>query len=170
MRLGVLISVCLCLSGCAEFQALFPTNSTEATAAPARQTPNTTPEAVPRPPLNPSRGPLPTTGLSVDAFDTTTDAERAEATGGLTGGAGSIGTTVAGLGDPARPGFWIETPLVESEGPGRVVYAATGQSVQVKLIPVSDPDTSGSRLSLATMRLLEAPISDLVEVEVFAGT
>ncbi len=80
----------------------------------------------------------------------------------------ALGTTIASLGDPADPGFWLKTPLVDVEGPGRVDYPAAGTSVAVTLIPLDGPSTGGSRLSLPAMRLLQAPLTGLPEVTVFA--
>ncbi|WP_319824228.1 hypothetical protein [Thalassovita sp.] len=80
---------------------------------------------------------------------------------------GLLGVTVASLGDPAKAGFWIETPLVQAAGKGRVSYAKTGRTVKVDLIPIDGPATAGSRLSLATMRLLDAPLTGLPEVKVY---
>ncbi|MDX1781252.1 MAG: hypothetical protein R3256_08025 [Thalassovita sp.] len=83
------------------------------------------------------------------------------------GPSGLLGTTVATLGDPAREGFWIETPLVAEPGKGRVRYPANGREVRVDLIPIAGAVTAGSRLSLGAMRLLDAPLTGLPEVEVY---
>lgn len=80
---------------------------------------------------------------------------------------GFLGVTVASLGDPGREGFWIETPLVSTPGMGRVTYEKTGRTVKVELIPISGPATAGSRLSLAAMRLLDAPLTGLPEVKLY---
>ncbi len=80
-----------------------------------------------------------------------------------------MGETVASLGDPTRPGFWLETPLVDSPATGRVVFPATGKSAQVDLIPIDGPPTAGSRISLSAMRLIEAPLTDLPTIQVFVG-
>jgi hypothetical protein len=74
--------------------------------------------------------------------------------------------TIAGLGDPSKPGPWLETPLVTAEQPGRVTYRATGASVNVTLRPIPGEATAGSRLSLEAMRGLGAPLTELVEVVV----
>ena len=105
---------------------------------------------------------------TAEEFDTTTAAEREAAKAPSAGGA-ALGSTVAGLGDPTRAGFWLETPLVTAEGPGRVVYAKSGASAQVLLIPIDGAATAGSRLSLAAMRVLGVPLTELVELQVFAG-
>lgn len=80
---------------------------------------------------------------------------------------GLVGVTVASLGDPARQGFWMETPLVQSALKGRVSYEKSGRTVKVDLIPIDGPPTAGSRLSMAAMRLLDAPLTGLVEVNVY---
>lgn len=77
--------------------------------------------------------------------------------------------TVAGLGDPGRPGLWLETPLVRSGGPGRVVMIRTGRAVRLSLIPSGGAKTAGSRLSLEAYRSLGAPLTQLIELEVYAG-
>lgn len=80
---------------------------------------------------------------------------------------GFLGVTVASLGDPGRDGFWIETPLVSTPGKGRVSYEKSGRTVKVDLIPIEGPATAGSRLSLAAMRLLDAPLTGLPEVKLY---
>lgn len=84
-------------------------------------------------------------------------------------GDGRLGRTVAGLGDPGKPGLWLETPLVTAGGKGRVVWPTTGRWVAVALVPGSGEVTAGSRLSLDAMRALGAPLTDLIEVEVYTG-
>lgn len=74
---------------------------------------------------------------------------------------------MASLGDPTRPGFWLETPLVEAPAQGRVELAATGKSAQVELIPIAGAASAGSRISLPAMRLIEAPLTDLATLRVF---
>ncbi len=101
-----------------------------------------------------------------DQFDTTSAAERAEASAPAVSGERSLGSAVASLGDPARAGFWLETPLVSAPTSGRVVYPGTGKSARVDLIPI---DGGGSRISLAAMRLIGAPITDLPALHVYAG-
>ena len=78
--------------------------------------------------------------------------------------------TIAGLGDPAKPGLWLETPLVTAEQPGRVTYGATGASVNVTLKPIPGEATAGSRLSLQAMRDLGAPLTELIEVTAYPAS
>lgn len=84
-------------------------------------------------------------------------------------GDGRLGRTVAGLGDPGKPGLWLETPLVTAAGKGRVVWPSTGRWVAVALLPSGGAVTAGSRMSLDAFRALGAPLTDLIEVEVYAG-
>ncbi|MDJ0639269.1 MAG: D-galactarate dehydratase [Paracoccaceae bacterium] len=107
--------------------------------------------------------PPPRNARTVEQFDTTTAEQRAEATAVSTGGT-LLGETVASLGDAASPGFWVETELVTEPAMGRVVNTANGKGVEVEL----RPSTGGSsRVSLAAMRLIEAPLTDLVTLEIF---
>lgn len=83
---------------------------------------------------------------------------------------GATQRTVAGLGDPGRAGLWLETPLVQQETPGRIRVVSSDASAAVTLIPAKGAATAGSRLSLAAMRELDAPLGDLVELEVTIGS
>ncbi|MGB7317828.1 MAG: hypothetical protein WBC85_07660 [Planktotalea sp.] len=113
---------------------------------------------------------VPKAAKTVEQFDVTTAEERAAAAAiPVEGGEKRLGLTVASLGDPTQAGFWIKTPLVSEQGKGRVVYPGTGKSVQVDLFPIEGADTAGSRLSLAAFRIIEAPLTELPEVEVFSG-
>lgn len=116
-----------------------------------------------------SAPPPPPTARTVEEFDTTTAAERAAAKAPAPTGDRKLGLTVVSLGDPTAPGFWLETPLVKTVTPGRVVLPATGASVQVELRPIDGPASGGSRISLAAMRLLGVALTALPEVEVHAG-
>ena len=101
---------------------------------------------------------------TADAFDTTTAEQRAAAAAKPVTAEARLGKTVASLGDPTDPGFWIKTSLVTAPAKGRVENPATGQSVQVDLIPAPE---GGSRISLPAMRLLGVSLTDLPEVVVY---
>lgn len=117
-----------------------------------------------------SAGAAPAGATTADAFDTTTEAERAAARSApQPASAARLGRTVATLGNPADPGFWIETPLVTSVQPGRVVAVATGEAVAVQLRPIDGPASAGSRISLPALRLLGVGLTGLHELDVFAG-
>ena len=109
----------------------------------------------------------PSDAITVDEFDTATEEDRmAAATTPPVAAAGSLGVTVASLGDPTAPGFWLETPLVSSETQGRVQSKSTGRTVKVTLRPIS---SGGSRVSLSTLQLLDLDISGLHELVVFGS-
>ena len=106
----------------------------------------------------------PAAARTVEQFDTTTEAQRAEAASAPVAQAGVLGETVASLGDVAKPGFWLETPLVSAPAKGSVTYKANGKSVQVDLLPIAGEASAGSRISLAAMRVIEAPLTELPEL------
>lgn len=110
--------------------------------------------------------PPPTAARTADALDTTTAEQRAAAAAPATAPTRALGTTVASLGSPTEPGLWLKTPLVQAEAQGRVTNPATGKSSLVTLIPIDGPNTAGSRMSLAALRLIGASLTDLTEVEV----
>ena len=76
-----------------------------------------------------------------------------------------LGVTVAALGNPAQTGFWLKTALVDVETKGRISSAATGTTVNLTLIPLEA--ANGSQLSLSAMRMLDVPLTALVEVRVY---
>ena len=110
--------------------------------------------------------PPPENARTAEALDTTTPEQRAAATAPESGQGQELGRTAATLGSPTEPGLWLKTPLVTEERQGRVTYLANGKSSLVTLIPISGPRTGGSRLSLAAMRLIGAPLTDIAEVSV----
>ncbi|MCC1494382.1 hypothetical protein [Cognatishimia sp. F0-27] len=162
-------AVLLTMAGCGDLALLPQTPAQEPAEDPAAEAIVPEPEPVANPVVD--APPPPKDARTEEQFDTTTAEERAEAAAAPAEPEGErkLGDTVASLGDPARPGFWIETPLVSAPGRGRVFYAVTGKSAQVDLIPADGPATGGSRLSLAAMRLIEAPLTDLPTVEVYTG-
>lgn len=117
-------------------------------------------EAAPFPELNAPAPP--TDARRVDEFDTTTDAQRIAALEPSQEGA-FLGEAVLSLGDPARAGFWVETALVAAPTEGRIELREGDKSVEVALLPGS----GSGRISLAALRLLEVPLTDLVEVNIY---
>ena len=99
----------------------------------------------------------------VDEFDTTTEAQRIAAATPAVGGQ-LLGNAVLTLGDPTRPGCWVETTRGEAERAGRVELIGGNESVEGSLFP---GDGSG-RISLAALRVLEVALTALIEVEVYA--
>ena len=127
------------------------------------------PEVAPAPTLNTAPPPPPPqNAVTVEQFDTTSQEERAAAVV-ATAPAGDqvLGTTIATLGPPAEPGIWLKTPLVTTITAGRVAYE--GKTINIELRPSGGAAGSGSQISLAAMRLIEAPLTSLVELEVFAA-
>lgn len=104
-------------------------------------------------------------GQSADALDQTSDGEKQAALQTTQGGA-FLGQTVASLGDPGEPGFWLKTPLVDAETDGRI-EAEDGTSLALTLIPISAEAGSGSEISLAAMRALGLSLTDLPNIRVF---
>jgi hypothetical protein len=157
--------VTLALGGCATLPFGIKSGATDTPAASA--------ETGTRPQARPEGGaPAPsTTARTVEQFDTTTSAERTAAAAAPTGASTQqLGRTIASLGDPTDPGFWIETGLVTTVQPGRLDYPANGTSVQVELRPSGGPPDSGSRVSLPALRVLNAPLTELPELVMFAVT
>lgn len=148
----------LFLAGCAELQPAV------APEAPPEEAPAPLPEvAVTAPPPPPS-------ARTADAFDTTSAEQRAAAAAPpARPPSASLGTTIASLGNPAEPGFWLKTPLVTETRQGRVRVPGTDRSAEVTLIPTGGEPGSGSRMSLPAMRLLELPLTGLPEIEVLSG-
>lgn len=154
-----LFAIVLLLSGCAALQ--WPSAS-RPDAPDSTATESTEAETG-----NPDVAPVPPAARTVEQFDTTTKEQRTAAAGGGSGGGQDLGVTITSLGAPSEPGFWLKTPLVSAPAKGRVVYAATGKSAQVDLIPIDGPKTAGSRMSLSAMRLIGAPFTGLPEIRVF---
>lgn len=102
---------------------------------------------------------------TAETLDRSTAEERVAASRTVSGGQ-TLGQTVASLGSPAEPGFWLKTPLVDTQVAGRVRDRATGNSVAVTLIPIDGPPTAGSRMSLSAMRALKVSLTDLVTLDV----
>ena len=117
-----------------------------------------------RPDLPPSPPP---DARTVEQFDTTTAQDRAAAIAPPADGERRLGSTIANLGSPIDPGIWLKTPLVTAVTNGRVEY--NGMSVNLELRPSGGALGSGSQISLAAMRLIEAPLTGLPEVSVYAN-
>ena len=142
------------------------------TGDPADETP---PEELPET-LDPTPPPPPPPSAdTAEEFDTTSAEDRAEAlavepevvNASASGGAGPLGTTLATLGSPADPGIWLKTPLVSGLTEGRITYQGT--SINIELRPSGGEAGSGSQISLPAMRLIGAPLTDVIELTVFAN-
>lgn len=111
--------------------------------------------------------PRPRARATAAQLDTTTAAQKAAAAAPAKAAETRLGTTVASLGDPTEPGFWIKTPLVKTRSIGRIVNPANGKSSKVELIPLDGPASAGSQVSLPAMQLLGLSLTDLPEIEVY---
>ena len=105
---------------------------------------------------------------SAAALNTTTGTERAAAAAPPVTAERRLGTTVASLGDPSQPGFWVKTPLVQSETDGRIVNPANGKSAKVRLIPLGGAG-GGSQVSLPALQLIGVSLTDLPTLEIYSG-
>ncbi|MGB7241470.1 MAG: hypothetical protein WBC93_05185 [Sulfitobacter sp.] len=161
MKYAVIIISSLALAGCGSLAARLGldkrTNSATVTNGEGQTRPQARGDGAVVPPAN---------ATTAEEFDTTSAAERADAAASAAGSGKALGRTVASLGSPSEPGFWLKTPLVTSEVQGRVTNPATGKSAAVTLIPIEGPVTAGSRMSLPAMRLIGANLGALTEVEV----
>jgi len=111
---------------------------------------------------------IPPRGRTAEALDTTTPAQRAAASAAARSAEGRrLGETLSGLGSPAEPGFWMVTGLVDRARAGRVV-AASGAAVALELRPSGGPAGGGSQISLAAIRALGLPLTELSMLQVFA--
>lgn len=106
--------------------------------------------------------PPPAGARTADQFDTTTDEQRAAAANVAPAAEEPLGEVVASLGDPTQSGLWLETALVDQSRAGRVV-APSGTEALIQLRPGS----GGARLSLAAMRLLGIPLTELPTITVY---
>ena len=161
----------LALAGCAQTSREDPPGSAAGTPQAAANAAEGQVRPVARPSGLRAAPKPPAAARTAEQFDTTSAADRAKAAAAPADPTGErrLGVTVATLGDPSKPGFWLETPLAAQPGTGRVVFPGTGQSSQVELIPIDGPATAGSRISLAAMRLIGAPLTGLPEIEVYSG-
>jgi hypothetical protein len=173
MKYIVTIAAMIGLSACAEgaFLGGRQTVETAGVATGASVSPDLSPPIHPslnnsqtRPDLPPSPPP---NARTVEQFDTTTAQDRAAAIAPPAGGERRLGSTIANLGSPTDPGIWLKTPLVTAVMNGRVEY--NGMSVNLELRPSGGALGSGSQISLAAMRLIEAPLFGLPEVGVYAN-
>ena len=157
------------VAGCSDFASRFGLGQgrSETASAPSDPFLPAQPE-VPEAALAPETAapPPPPSAQTAEALDTTTPEQRAAAAAPAEAPSKTLGSTVASLGSPTEPGLWLKTPLVSSEQQGRVTNPANGKSSLVTLIPIDGPATAGSRMSLAALRLIEASLTDLTEVEV----
>lgn len=162
------------VSGCAQIRSILPERSTapEAADAPAVAVPEVPEEVAAVVSEAGLSEALPANRRTAEDFDTTTAEERAVAVAAAEQvpeeAERLLGTTIASLGDAAEPGLWLKTPLVSAVTQGRIADPDRGTTVLVELRPLPGPPSGGSQISLAALRLLEVPLTDLPTVEVYA--
>jgi len=137
--LGVVF--CVCLSACAKIQSQTMDVAGGAAIAPL-------PAGTVRPVARPETATL------------------GSAAGTVSTSRGDLGSTIVSLGSPTESGMWLKTPLVRTPTTGHVTFG--GASQKVNLIPIEGAASAGSRMSLAAMQALGVPLTELVEIRVFA--
>jgi hypothetical protein len=106
----------------------------------------------------------PRNARTADQFDTTSAAERQAATQVSASAGAELGRTTATLGSPTEPGIWLRTGLVSEVTQGHIRYQ--NRTINVELRPSGRAAGSGSQISLAAMRLIEAPLTGIIELTV----
>ena len=151
----IALSCLALLSACARQQAPVP-SADWSEVEPAALVPPPRPDGA-----APVLAPAPRGARTAEAFDRTTEAQKAAALAAPASGQ-TMGRVKVALGNPAEKGFWLKSSLVKEPTPG-VVQLANGRSAQVELLPLAG---GGPQLSLAAFRALDLPLTGLPEVTV----
>lgn len=161
MRILLIAPLVLAACGSPSLSRFLPAAPVEP-AAPVTPTPTLDPTPPPRPSPR---------ARTAREFDTTSAEDRAKALDVAPEPAGErrLGETIASLGAPTDPGIWVKTGLVSELTPGRVEVAATGKSANIELRPSGGEAGAGSQISLAAMRLLDIPLTDLPKLVLYAA-
>ena len=169
-RLAILLPLVAAIGACAQLKRLVPQRQQPAPAASAVDVAvPEAPEEVAAVVTQAGRAQaLPANRRTAEDFDTTTAEERAVAVAAAEQAPADaerlLGRETASLGDATEPGLWVKTPLVDANTQGRVAWPDKGTTVLVELRPGSN----GAQISLAALRLLEASLTDLPTVEIYA--
>ena len=161
------------LSGCAQLQRILPQREAAPAVDPSTVVVPEAPEEVAEVVTEAGRSEaLPANRRTAEDFDTTTAEERAVAVAAAQqtpeDAERLLGSTIASLGDATEPGLWLKTPLVGAVTQGRIEDAGRGTTVLVELRPLPGGASGGSQISLAALRLLEVPLTDLPTIEVYS--
>ncbi len=153
MKLKGFGAIALLLAGCGTpiFQ-----NTAE---APVAEGP-ATPDEVIAPPVVPPRQSIP------EIADVRVQPADTAVAPAATKQSGTLGQTIASLGDARQSGLWLKTPLIKTAQKGQVRFG--GKTVDVELFPLEGPETAGSRISLQAIQALGAPLTGLLEIDVIA--
>ena len=167
------LSLAVALAGCAQLQRMVPQRAAPAVADTGTVAVPEAPEEVAAVVSEAGRSEaLPANRRTAEDFDTTTAEERAVAVAAAERTPEEaeklLGSTIASLGDATEPGLWLKTPLVSAVTQGRLEDAGRGTTVLVELRPLPGGASGGSQISLAALRLLEVPLTDLPTLEVYS--
>lgn len=158
MRRFLILPVVLGLAGCSTLGSSGSPRPIAVAAVPAVPLPEVSAPTT-------STGPLPVTGQSSAALDTTSEAEKAAALKPTpSAGEKGLGSAVVALGSPADQGLWVQTNLVTTTQQGRVT-APNGRSLAVELRP-----TGGAALmSLSAYQALGLNLTELPSLTVYGS-
>ena len=164
----VLLIVPLVLAGCAQLG--FLRGGADAPAPEVEVAVMAPDAAEPRPQARPRGGVqgLGAAGVRPEALDRTSPEERQAALAPPAARTQLLGTTLASLGSPGESGLWLRTGLVTQVRPGRIELADGGGTLRVELRPSGAAAGAGSQLSLASFTTLGLPLTQLVNLRVFA--
>ena len=97
------------------------------------------------------------------------DREIAMATADV-GALQKLGTVVGSLGNPAEVGFWVKTGFVSEPKAGQITNVATGDSVNIDLLPRPGgiDNANAAEVSLSALRAINAPLAGLSKFDLFA--
>lgn len=173
IRATLLAVPCFALAACTGMDSS-PTKRPETSAAPEATatspeatTPATEEEIKAAAVITRAPKPRPRARATAAQLDTTSAEQKAAAAAPAETAEAKLGTTIASLGDPTEPGFWIKTPLVKARAVGRIVNPANGKSAKVDLIPLDGAASAGSQVSLPALQLIGVSLTDLPEIEVY---
>lgn len=159
-----LLSALMAISGCSSAASFLRSSDSEGVDIAAQRPDGTTPRPAPRT----SAVPLGSAGMRPEQLDQTSPAERAAALAPSAAQGQLLGQTLASLGSPADPGIWLRTGLVTQVMQGRVEVISGGGELRVELRPSGSAPGGGSQMSLAAFSALGIPLTQLVDLRVFA--
>ncbi len=163
-----LLTALMAISGCSSVASFLRSSDRAPESAGidiSAQSPDST---TPRPAPRAGSVPLGSAGLRPEQLDQTSPAERAAALAPSGAQGQLLGQTLASLGSPADPGIWLRTGLVTQVVQGRIEVIGGGGNLRVELRPSGSAPGGGSQLSLAAFSALGIPLTQLVDLRVFA--
>lgn len=162
LYVGVTMSVLL--AGCAQVPVLDRLTGGAPDTAPDTTAVDTGAPA----PLPTPAAPAPAAQVAASpaALDTVSEAEKdaARASAASAPAGGTLGEVTVALGDPADPGLWVKSALVDGDTPG-TVRTGDGDAITVTLRPLG-AGAGGPQISLAALRALGLPLTGLHPVTI----